>query len=317
MSNPRKHHYVPQFYLSGFTAEPGSSRLHVLDKEARRSYPSRINDAACERDFYIVEVEDEGDPFAVEKFFSTIEASGAEALRFIIEHRSMPDGELYRKFIAFLAVMTIRGPGVIDMIEKPFAQIIKSMLWYATSSKEAFEKFIADGNPEGKAQIEGMTFEEARDFIRSDKYTVSMGQNFKLSLLFTMLEPAELLLAARNWSVVTAADDAPEFICSDRPSTLCWTTPVPGPIGLALGMQNTTAMFPLSRRLALLGLFEKVTVPPALNAKAVGVLNMYTAMYAKRFVYSGTDDFTVTLADGSAADRAGFLSTVKTEVTPD
>lgn len=308
MSNPRKHHYVPQFYLSGFTAEPGSSRLYVLDKEARRSYPSRINDAACERDFYIVEVEDEGDPFAVEKFFSTIEASGAEALRFITEHRTVPDGELYRKFIAFLAVMTIRGPGVIDMIEKPFAQIIKNVLWYATSSKEAFERFMADGSAEERAEVEGLTFKQARDFVRSDEYTVSMGQNFKLSLLFTMLEPAEPLLAERNWAVVAAADGAPDFICSDRPSTLCWTTPMPGPFGPALGMQNTTAMFPLSRRLALLGLFERVTIPPVLNATAVGVINMYTAMYAKRFVYSGSDDFTVTMADGTPANRAQFVA---------
>jgi len=53
-------------------------------------------------------------------------------------------------------------------------------------------------------------------------------------------------------------------------------------------------------------LFAKVKVPSHLNAKAVGVLNMYPAMYAKRFTYSGSDDFTATLADGSSADRAGF-----------
>lgn len=64
VTTPRKHHYVPQCYLSGFTIEPGSSRLHVLDKESGRSYPSRIGDAGCERDFYIIELEDDGDPFA-------------------------------------------------------------------------------------------------------------------------------------------------------------------------------------------------------------------------------------------------------------
>lgn len=317
MSNPRKHHYVPKFYLSGFAAEPGCSRLFVLDKEARRSYPSRINDAACERDFYIVEVEDEGDPFVVEKFFSTIEASGAEALRSIAEHRDMPEDQLYEKLIAFLAVMTIRGPGVIDMIEKPLTQIFKSMLWYATDSKEAYERFMAEGGPKERSQVEEMTYDQARDFLRSNKYTVSMGQNFKLSMLFTMLEPVGQLLAARRWSVVVAEDGAPDFICSDRPSTLCWTRSTPGPYSPALGMQNTTAMFPLSRRTALLGCFEEIKLPAYINAKAVGVLNMYTAMYAKRFVYSGSDDFTVTLADGSLADRAGFLNTVKPEVVED
>jgi hypothetical protein len=37
----RKHHYVPEFYLAGFT-ESGTDdgRLHVLDKEQLRQWPS-------------------------------------------------------------------------------------------------------------------------------------------------------------------------------------------------------------------------------------------------------------------------------------
>lgn len=307
MYNPRKHHYVPQFYLSCFAAERGSPRLYVLDKETRKSYPSNIRNAGCERDFYIVEVEDEGDPFTVERFLSTIEDTGADAIRFIIEHRELPEVELRQKLMAFLAVMSVRSPAAIEAFERPVSQILKSVLWHVTRSKEAFDRFIAEGSPEAK-QVDAYAFEEARLLVDNDEYEVSMGQNFRMSWLLKMLKSAEPLLAARNWSVVAASDDAPDFICSDRPFTICWTTPMPGPYGPALGARNTTAMFPLSRRLALLGLFENVAIPVYLSATAVGIVNMHTARHAKRFIYSGSDNFTVTLADGSSANREEFVA---------
>lgn len=313
MPNPRKHHYVPQCYLSGFTIEPGSSRLFVLDKETGRSYPSRIGDAGCERDFYILEVEEEGDPFAVERFFATIETGGAEALRFIIERQAVPDGDLYRKFMAFLAVMTVRGPAVLDAIEKPFAHAMKSILYQATGSREMFDRMMEKLKAEGK-DVSGVTYESMRDFVRSDACVVTMGQNFRMSSLLKMLTTAEPLLAARKWTVVAAADGAPDFICSDRPVTLSWNKaellhPLYSP---GLGLKDTTVMFPVARRLALLGLFDVGGPLRGLDARGVALINVFTAMYAKRFVYSGADDFTVSMGEGQPlTDRQGFVDTIR------
>lgn len=308
MSVPRKHHYVPRFYLSGFGHDK-DGRLYVLDKESGRTFVSNPNSTGSEKDFYTLEVDGDGDPLAIEKFFGKVEADGAEALRFIIDERAIPTGDLYAKLIQFLAIMSVRGPAVMDAFEKPVSQVLKTVLWYATSSKEAWDAFMKRGTKEGE-QFKDVSYEQARDFVRSDQYTISMGQNFKMEMLVNMLRPAEPLIAARKWSVVLGADNAPDFICSDRPLTLCWTVPTPGPYGPALGLKGTTAMFPVTRRVALIGLFESIDVPRELNRLAVGVTNMYTAMYAKRFVYAGTNDFTVALRDGSLAGKDGFLKAV-------
>ncbi len=313
MSNPRKHHYVPQCYLAGFSPDPKSPRLFVLDKESSRTFSSHVNDAACERDFYIIEVEEDGDPFTVEKFFATVESSGAEAIRFILEQRIIPRDALYGKFIAFLAVMAVRGPAVIDAIERPFAQAMKSMLWQVTASRETYERTMERLRTEGK-DVSGVTYERMRDFVRSDDYVVSMGQNFRISSLLEMLKHAEPLLAARKWTVVEAAPDAPDFICSDRPVTLAWNRaelmhPLLSP---GLGLPETTVMFPLTRRLALLGLLEVNAPLRTLDASGVGLINMYTAIHAKRFVYSGLADFIVNLGEGRPlAGRADFLEAVR------
>ena len=59
VSTPRKHHYVPQTYLAGFTdSGENDGRLYVLDKDDGRQWPSNPGDTGCERDFYMLEVEE-------------------------------------------------------------------------------------------------------------------------------------------------------------------------------------------------------------------------------------------------------------------
>ena len=50
MSNTKKQHFVPQFYLLGFKADAGG--LFAFDKVSQRVYTTTIRDAAQERNFY-------------------------------------------------------------------------------------------------------------------------------------------------------------------------------------------------------------------------------------------------------------------------
>ena len=143
MSTPRKHHFVPQFYLGGFT--PSGSKddqLYVLDLATCHHWRSSPGDTACQKDFYVLEVSGEGDPRALEKLFSEFETAGAEAIRFVVDRERVPDGKLLDKLIDFLAIMSIRVPAVIDAIEKPLAQVSKSILWQVTASKDRWEALV-------------------------------------------------------------------------------------------------------------------------------------------------------------------------------
>ena len=66
----RKHHFVPVFYLKGFTAtDKQDARLHVFDKKDNRTRPSRPTQVANENHLYAVSGEDV-DTNAVEKIFA-------------------------------------------------------------------------------------------------------------------------------------------------------------------------------------------------------------------------------------------------------
>lgn len=56
MSEPKKHHYVPQVYLRNFSfGKEKNPKLHVLATSSGRIYPANVCDSAAERDFYTVD----------------------------------------------------------------------------------------------------------------------------------------------------------------------------------------------------------------------------------------------------------------------
>src|SRR5829696_3321193 len=53
LTEPRQHHILPAFYLAGFTDTGGKDgTLHVFDYARKRSYTSKPEKVARERDFY-------------------------------------------------------------------------------------------------------------------------------------------------------------------------------------------------------------------------------------------------------------------------
>jgi hypothetical protein len=308
MSVPRKHHYVPQFYLGGFCLPDGpKGRLFVLDKENGKTFPAKLEDVACERDFYRIEAGPDRDPMEVEHFFSKIESGAADAVRYVIEHHDVPKDELRARLMEFLAVMCVRVPAMLDMSEEPAVASMKMMLEFATKSEENFKATLARHAPEGT----DLRYEDAKRLVEGGGLRLSMSQNYRINSLLKLLRPVLPILAQRNWYVSEAAEGAPDFLCSDRPLTLSWTKPMPGIFGPGLGLRNTTAIFPISRRLVLLGLFEEDPPRGILDELRVATLNTLTAIHAKRFVYSGGVELRVALSDGRVLNRAEFVQLLR------
>lgn len=77
MSEPKLHHYVPQFYLRRFT--DASDRLWLWDRDQDRIFAARPSSVAAERHFYrLTELVEKGhDPLTMEKQFSDLEGQVA------------------------------------------------------------------------------------------------------------------------------------------------------------------------------------------------------------------------------------------------
>lgn len=311
MNTPRKHHFVPRSYLAGFTSTGSrKDKLYVLDKTSGRQWLSSPGDTGCEHDFYMLEIEDRGDPIALEKLFSTVEDQGAKAIRYIIENESIPEGVLREQLTNFLGIMAVRVPGILETIDKFTEDVVKSLAWHMTASEQIWGNTVKRYKAEG-LEISDASWEQMRDFVRGDDIEISMSQNFKMSMLVEMLSPAAKLMAARKWAILRTPPGGPGFICSDRPLTISWY----GDHGMtclhpAFGMPNTSVMFPVNKAIALWGMFEASPPKCDFDASDVGIFNMFTALFARRFVYSTESDFAITLNAGTTSGRAEFMAAI-------
>ncbi|MCD4699990.1 MAG: DUF4238 domain-containing protein [Phycisphaerae bacterium] len=123
MSQPRKHHYLPQFYLRGFSVN--GRQIYQIEKDSSRGYLCSIEDAAAIRDYYELDYPGAKDPQSVEKRLAEIENRHSDVLRQIIENGSIsPD--VHARLVEFVSLMRLRVPAVKAYIEKFLRQMVRS-----------------------------------------------------------------------------------------------------------------------------------------------------------------------------------------------
>ncbi|HEV2727453.1 MAG TPA: DUF4238 domain-containing protein, partial [Solirubrobacterales bacterium] len=75
MSEPKLHHYVPQFYLRRFCDETG--RLWAWDRDEDRAFPATPKSVAAEKSFYHLDLYEEEGPLEMERQLAAIEGKVA------------------------------------------------------------------------------------------------------------------------------------------------------------------------------------------------------------------------------------------------
>ena len=311
MGNPRRHHYVPRSYLAGFTQTgKKDGRLCVLDKSDGRSWHSNPRDSACKRDLYAPEDLGGGggvDAQEIEQTFGIIEGAYTQAIGAVLESGIMPiSGDSRENLMLFLAAQHTRVPGVTEVLDDVTNRLMSAAASFMTATPETWADH-ADGSPGSD-----IPYERVRALVQSGECQWELGQNERLAMQLGFVEPIAKALDKRQWSVVHAVDRAPDFMTSDRPLSVSWTHPqkhadyAPG-----IGLSQTTVMFPISKRVALLGMFEGVLPTKEATSAMVGIVNMWTGLSATKYVFSAAQDFQVTLPDLRMGGREEFLAIVR------
>jgi hypothetical protein len=139
---PRKHHYVPKFYLAGFTntGRP-DGRFYVLDKNQKKQWVDSPRDTAHKRDYHAVDLGPNVDRMIVEKKLAIIEGQQSAVLQSIIDAQALPheETEEFAELMGFIALMVVRVPSIRNTVSKFIDDI---------SKKELFATF---STPQGRA----------------------------------------------------------------------------------------------------------------------------------------------------------------------
>jgi len=312
LKSPRHHHYIPKFYLEGFTEGSNDEYLWVLDKQQKKQWKAKPENAAHQKDFYRIEVPGV-EPDAVENAFGKFENKAASVVKDIIKKRTVPTGENFIILINFVALMAVRIPSYRSFFNGPLEEMNKFALQLMLANPKRFKTIKERMRRDGFEVDEKVSYEIMKRFIERDNYSIKVSQEWHIKNMLDSIDLLIPLLLGRKWSLIIIKDEEDEFICSDSPVTLMWAKPMPPFWGPGFGMKYTELTMPLAKQIALLARFEREPQILLAPKKVIAKLNSRTVMYAERFIYSPRKDFIWLDKDGKNRNVTDLIKILKSK----
>jgi hypothetical protein len=259
-SEARLHHYVPQFYLRGF-ARPGGGKfpkVSVFDLERWTQYDTSIRNVGGVRDFNRVEVQNVA-PDAVETAYSALETQFQQAIGRIDASRTF-EGEDRIWVLNLIALLAIRNPTMRAIWSDVQTKMTKSIVGMTLDTRERWEATKAKMQAAGQSVNENVSYDQLKEFFDRGEYDVEVATEHHIRMEMVGVNAILPFLVERHWLMLVADEHTGPFVTSNHPVTLIWKHPEKIPAvyrrSPGYGMRETQVVFPINKRLALMGEFE-------------------------------------------------------------
>ncbi|MBP1772328.1 MAG: hypothetical protein H6P99_1491 [Holophagaceae bacterium] len=216
MSQPRKHHYLPQFYLRGFSAD----KIHVfrVEKNSRKWICGNIKNLAAIRDFHIDDGEGSHDPQHIEKALAQLESAHAQDLADLLRD-GITNLAALGEVVGLLSMLRMRVPAVKDYVQSSLTSQIKAKFRAMAKAgalpppPEGFEQLLDPKN----LQFEALNWKclDIMFGMACSKTNISMLAGMRATLLFS----------PQGHPFITGDQPVSLFLPTNSPGALCGVGP--------------------------------------------------------------------------------------------
>lgn len=282
---PRKHHFVPQFYLRGFVGEKDG--LFVVDRPSRKTFRTTPKNVAAMRDFNRVDVAGM-DQNVVEKALAEFEAKVAPALGRIKTTKSLTNEEDRDAVINMICALAIRNPRQRATINGFVSELLQRVAELSLSTKETWESQVAQMKAAGKwDDSSNISYEDMKEFIEERRYKIEVKKEFNIATEIAQHDALLQHLGDRKWQMLVAKEGSGGFVTTDVPVCIRWSDGQDhGIYSPGFGMTGTEAIVSLSTNLALRGTFEGEENVVEADVFVVGTVNSILISNAEKQVYA-------------------------------
>ena len=237
MKKPKKHHYLPQFYLERFKIVPQKGKVsHVyrIEKSASPKVTSpAIKDTGCETDYHTLDFDNQDkDRQTVEHALSRIETEQARLVDSICENNKFTEDQK-KPLASFISTMRFRVPAFKCLIESSLEKMVESSFRILM-----YQEII----PKHPKEIENIIHREGHNNIFNWMILWGMFQMAFKDEHINLLEKMKIQLIM--------APNSCHFITSDSPVALYYPNyDSIKPYGVGPALKGTEVTFPISKNL--------------------------------------------------------------------
>lgn len=320
LPKPRKdrHHYLPKFYLRGFTLDGGErDRLYEFDRERSKLIPSSPRKSAHIRRFYEVDLGGARHPdFVEDRFGDSVEPKCAAAVRDALAAEMVPCPAVAIELASLVALLAIRVPYARRQRAAFDDRMSKDRLRKQLSTDEGYAEFVRISLLQIAAQGREPTQEERaligdREGMRrnanSDDYEVTLDQTSHVQWMIRDLLGLTFLLGQRDWTIIRTDEAAPDLITSDVPVIVTRDESSTLSAAPSFSDRDSIVLLPLTRRVLLQGTFGIPSTPCSDFSELVLRTNGLTLARATK-AFAATEDFKWVDSSGRRRNAQSWLS---------
>lgn len=296
LSGPKKHHYLPEFYLKRFCRDKSLWVYDAEREEIALRFPETI---AIKKRFYSTQGEKgvkEHDP---EIFLSEIESKAAPIIDRVDMGGSLSATDKY--FVSlFAALLKCRVPNferwISDFNDAVGKQFLKTRYSSEQELREHLQELGSDSIDD--PNLPTRLFED----LQEEKYAVHTPKNWRIGMMFRIAQMVCEEIIQMDWTVLRAPEST-SFVTSDNPFVVI---PPDGmapnwPYTIGVAVAGSKKIIPLTQRVCLLiGDYGDAMHYIECDRKAVRTINRTVADNYERFLMARDEALLKRLANYKA-----------------
>jgi hypothetical protein len=291
---PRKHHYIPKFYLRGFSdlgfgKEQG--KVCVVDLRGKKHFTTSAENVAHVRDYYAFESEDGSTNFQVEtKFFNGIDGKAAQIIGKINGLKKVTIEDDWDGLCRFIAALEVRTPSQRQTSYEMEQYVFDLMNGHLATSLEACEQRLKEAEEKTGEKVE-CTPQELMDYVA--EYRVKIPQNEHVALMMSVIPQSEAIIRRMTPHLFIAGENE-RFITSDYPIVKIDTDEErrrEGLMGVGWATPEVEAIIPLTKTHCLVLNWDGKPDVMTVNNQTVAYCNAAQLATSFQYAFAENDNF--------------------------
>jgi Protein of unknown function (DUF4238) len=209
-NEPKRHHYLPEFFLNGFCR---NGKLWLFDRPRDGFREQTPENTGVKRLYYAFEDQAGTRHSEIETFLSRVEGDAKHCVDRLRAGHVLSQEER-AKFAMFLALMHTRVPEFHEFVQEVNEKTTKATMRLLARQPGRLETLVQQANEMGGDP--SVTADQMREFFERDEYRVRIDRSASLRLMMELAFGLANALNAANWGIFEAADGT-SFVTSDNP----------------------------------------------------------------------------------------------------
>jgi hypothetical protein len=295
LNNPKRHHYLPRFYLNKFCE---NGLLWVFDRKKNEYRKQPPINTAVKNKYYTI-IDEKGIHYnEIEEKLSIIEGETKPIIDKIEQHGyiSLEDKAVLSIFVALFRTRVPEFEKEMDsQAEKVIKHLNKSMVADVKKAKELIKQFAK--NDEQK----NISPQELLDFVQKEDYTVKFPRIHSLEMMSFLTRELPLYFVQMDWQFWHTGKKG-SYVTSDNPFILTPPEKYNGPFGIFT--KGAKKICPLSKDVCLVMCDHGERVMHMqVNRKQVRSINTLVTMNCERFLIGNNQNLLENLVNATQIEK--------------